>query len=235
MNSMTDSKDHIPATDSKALSTEDAKTIQRVRRAWTNDDKVRVYDAHRFGDFWGKRKELREWKILHRALKSLAPIESVLDVPCGTGRLTRYLPKLGSNTIIGCDVSAQMVSSASHRPEISPMISWHQGDIFQLPFADDTFDVVMCIRLMQHIPSTTRPLILRELMRVSRKAIVVAYYHSYTLRFLTRKLRGKTIIAHNAAGSDVEGEARQAGLRVVRRFWKSPIFSSQWIIVMKPA
>lgn len=231
---MTDSRDPIPTADIKALSTEDAETVQTVRSGWTNEDKVQRYDSRRFGDFWGKRKELREWKILHRAIKSLAPIESALDVPCGTGRQTRYLPKIGANTIIGGDVSAQMVGYASRRPENSPMISWFQGDIFQLPFADDTFDVVMCIRLMQHIPSSTRPLILRELMRVSRKAIVVAYYHSYTLRFLTRKLRGKTIGSKNATGRDVESEARQAGLRVARRFWKSPVFSSQWIIVMKP-
>ena len=44
-----------------------------------------------------------------------------------------------------------------------------------LPFADETFDLVLCFDVMEHVPRDHREAVLRELARVSRGRLVIAF------------------------------------------------------------
>lgn len=66
----------------------------------------------------------------------------VLDVACGTGVLAREAAgRVGrSGSVAGLDAGAGMLAVAE---SIDPAIEWRQGMAEALPFADDSFDVVV--------------------------------------------------------------------------------------------
>lgn len=79
-----------------------------------------------------------------------------LDVGCGTGRWTKYLaPKIGfmeavdpSNAIFAADKLLEGIKN----------VRLSQASIETLPFADETFDFVMSIGVLHHIPDTKKAL-----------------------------------------------------------------------------
>ena len=70
-----------------------------------------------------------------------------LDVGCGTGVLAERLAQRGL-TMTGLDPSAGMLEvMREKRPVWTPS----QGSGTALPFADDSFDLVMCVAVMHHV------------------------------------------------------------------------------------
>jgi SAM-dependent methyltransferase len=113
-----------------------------------------------------------------------------LDVPCGYGRFVSLFARLGM-TAIEADVSRDMVQLAV---ENHPRYSGGRGlcaDIFDLPFADNTFDGVLCIRLFHHrYNNAERQRILHELARVCRRFVLLSFYSRAPLHTLARHWRG---------------------------------------------
>ncbi|TVY06880.1 class I SAM-dependent methyltransferase [Paenibacillus cremeus] len=67
----------------------------------------------------------------------------ILEVGCGTGRTACYLAKQGY-TITGLDIREEMLVKARARAEKEGLaISFVQGSIDALPFADGSFDVIL--------------------------------------------------------------------------------------------
>ena len=75
---------------------------------------------------------------------SLAP-SAVLEIAAGTGAVTRHLAaQLSTDTsIVATDLNQTMLNHAI-RVGTSRPVTWHQADAMSLPFADNTFDVVVC-------------------------------------------------------------------------------------------
>ena len=72
--------------------------------------------------------------------------ENVLELACGTGIVTRQLRKrltLGAK-IVATDLNEAMLSYAKQKFESSETIEWKQADATDLPFADQSFDAVLC-------------------------------------------------------------------------------------------
>ena len=68
----------------------------------------------------------------------LAPTDSVVDVACGTGALTRALRARTTGRVVGIDINPAMLAVASRHGDD---IEYMQGDAANLDFDDDTFDV----------------------------------------------------------------------------------------------
>jgi ubiquinone/menaquinone biosynthesis C-methylase UbiE len=93
------------------------------------------------------------------------PGERVLDVACGTGAVARLAAeRVGpSGTVVGADASAGMLGAARRVPAALP-IEWREADAASLPFADASFDLVLCQQGLQFFPD--RVAALREMRRV---------------------------------------------------------------------
>lgn len=103
--------------------------------------------------------------LAERVLR-LAPLR-VLEVAAGTGVLTRRLAKIldPRAEIIATDLNPPMLAHAAAMGTSRP-VSWQQADAQQLPFADGSFDVVVCQFGAMFFPD--RPLAFAEARRVLR-------------------------------------------------------------------
>lgn len=119
---------------------------------------VRRYEAQRFGGASGRWVNRRELALL-RAL--LPPGGPVLDLACGTGRISRLLRARGE-TVVGVDASWGM-AAATRAAAGAPVVL---GDAFRLPFADGRFAAVVALRLTFHYADLAA--LLREMARVVR-------------------------------------------------------------------
>ncbi len=73
----------------------------------------------------------------------------VLDLGCGTGRMSEYLIKFGAE-VVGLDISEEMLKIARKK---LPKVEFVQGDSDKLPFEDDSFDMVVASFLVVHLPT----------------------------------------------------------------------------------
>lgn len=97
---------------------------------------------------------------------SLAQLQGlkVLEAGSGAGRFTEVLLKHGA-IVYSFDFSnAVDVNRDNNMPH--ERLTLFQADIGHIPFADDYFDLVICLGVLQHTPSTKRSL--QELRRVLR-------------------------------------------------------------------
>jgi SAM-dependent methyltransferase len=102
------------------------------------------------GDAWGRRA--RDWAclfehyaadVIHAVFGHLGvgPGTSLLDVACGSGLAIRWADAAGGETA-GIDASAALVDIARSR---TPTADVRTGDMFDLPWGDESFDVVTSI------------------------------------------------------------------------------------------
>ena len=74
-----------------------------------------------------------------------ASSQSVLEIACGTGRVTRHLRKSLplSARLIATDLSPDMLEVARQNLN-DPSIDFRVADAMDLPFPDNSFDVIIC-------------------------------------------------------------------------------------------
>ncbi len=98
--------------------------------------------------------------------------QRVLDAGCGEGSLSVMIAKKGA-TITGTDISIPNVEASKKYAESEGVLAVFQtADLENLPFPDNSFDLVVCSHVLEHIPDFDKGL--QELMRVSKKRVVFA-------------------------------------------------------------
>ncbi len=132
------------------------------------DRRAPEYDDWYLGRGLFVERERRPWAeelvVLERTLAAL-PTARTLDVACGTGFLTRYLP----GEVVGLDQSANMLEVARAQ---APSVGFVQGDAFELPFEDGAFDRVFTGHFYGHLDENDRARFLTETRRVASELIV---------------------------------------------------------------
>jgi ubiquinone/menaquinone biosynthesis C-methylase UbiE len=108
------------------------------------------YDTkERFCSYWHQIDEVLQ----------LQP-KAVLEVGIGNGFLTRYLRQRGTS-VTTLDIDYDLV------PDVT-------GSVLRLPFSDDSFDVVTCYEVLEHLPYTDFSTALKELARVSTSGVLIS-------------------------------------------------------------
>lgn len=101
---------------------------------------------------------------LHRAAGAL-----VLDAGCGAGRHELALAPLAVE-VVACDLDRESLRRgrffAGQVPDAAAEMAWVLADGARLPFADESFDAVICAEMLEHVWDDMG--LLRELRRVTR-------------------------------------------------------------------
>lgn len=173
-------------------------------------------------------RRLSHWLELRSLKNALATVSGrqVLDAPCGTGRIDGLLRERFSD-ITGLDSSEAMLTVYR---EGAPGRKGQQGDIFNLPFADGSFDWAVSHRLFHHFETDdSRVRMLTSLARVAREGVV--FYAWVKTPFSRRdKSRRQTLTLDH-----VKALVAQAGLRIESLHYASWPFQPKVILVCRKA
>ena len=143
--------------------------------------------ASLFGDQWKEYKktqldsytgsptsESRLSRCLGDDLKDNLNGKLVLEAGCGAGRFTEVLLKKGA-VLVSSDLSSAVEVNAENFP-VSDKHLVIQADINNMPFADESFDVVICLGVIQHTPDTEKTI--EDLYKLVKKGgtLVIDHY-----------------------------------------------------------
>lgn len=82
-----------------------------------------------------------------------------LDLACGTGDITtRLQSKFPDATIIGLDLSPEMIALAKERLSSKPSIQFEVGDICELPFEDSSVNLITGGYALRNVPDLQKAL-----------------------------------------------------------------------------
>ena len=104
-------------------------------------------------------------------LLDIAAGERVLDVGCGSGAVTREIARrVGSHGLaVGLDPSPALLAVArklAQETGFGDHVEFREGDALRLPFPDSSFDAVVCVTVLSHVPRGEAAI--PELVRVLR-------------------------------------------------------------------
>src|SRR5262245_7549491 len=158
----------------------------------------------------------------------------------GVRAIERFLPYERGLDILdvaagGCDIGDMLAETRSCRVvslDINPMglkrtrCTWPVvGDGLRLPFADNTFDAVICTLSFHHLTDSQCEQVLREMWRTSRRSILVNDLHRHPLAYgsiwvLSRLFIKRVMVKHDGPVSvrrafrpgELQAIARRAGI-----------------------
>jgi ubiquinone/menaquinone biosynthesis C-methylase UbiE len=139
---------------------EDSKMKSQMARM------VNSYDSYMKKITLGRENSLREMTV------NLAQVKSgdcVLEVGCGTGTLTlaakRQAGQLGK--VFGIDVLPEMIEISQGKAVQAKLdVTFQLGNIDNIPFPENHFDVVMCSFIIFHMSEEVRRKGIAEIYRV---------------------------------------------------------------------
>lgn len=113
------------------------------------------------------RDVLRRRGLVHAALAAERG-DRVLDVGCGPGfYVIELLETVGpGGSVVGVDVSPDMLAVAAKRAERHANVEFHKGQATALPVADESFDRAVSVQVLEYVEDV--PAALREMHRVLR-------------------------------------------------------------------
>lgn len=121
----------------------------------------------------------------------------VLEAGCGSGLVLERLARTAA-LACGFDLSPGMVRQARERG-----LQVALGDVTDIPFADEAFDVVCSFKVLAHVANIERAL--SELSRVTAPGgvLLLEFYNPRSLRYLAKRLAGPGRISDGRTEADV--------------------------------
>ena len=111
-----------------------------------------------------------DWRRVSYVADVLRPGGDLLDVGVGAGQFLNMLARSGKfRSVVGID----KVRFKKYT-EFEPNMTRLDGDIADLQFEDDSFDVVTCMEVLEHVPSDVFVAGLAELRRVCRGQLIMS-------------------------------------------------------------
>jgi 2-polyprenyl-3-methyl-5-hydroxy-6-metoxy-1,4-benzoquinol methylase len=123
-------------------------------------------------------------------------VDSILDAGCGEGfTLNRLREKGIGKKWEGLEYSKMAIELGK---KAYPDIKIIQGSVYELPYKDNAFDLVLCTEVLEHLEKPQDAL--KELVRVSKKYLVISVPNE-PFFMLAQLLRGKN---WSRFGNDIE-------------------------------
>jgi len=165
--------------------------------------------------------------------------KTVLDVGCGFGWFALHALGRGAEQYTGIEMSAASLQTPIKHVS-APNAAFAVGNALDIPFADASFDTVVCWEVIEHIPPDTEPRMLHEIRRVLRAGGVFYFSTPYrSVRAMAcdpafilfgHRHYDRAQLAHLARDADFEVDAMQVagGWWEMAAVWN--LYLSKWVL-----
>lgn len=170
-------------------------------------------------DKYGSRNPLyrRAVKGYFQRLEALlrkAPARRLLEVGCGEGFVSGWLKaRINAEQVCGADLSAPMLGDARRQ---YPGVLFAVANAYSLPFADGSFDLVLCLEMLEHLDRPQDAL--REVRRVSKRLFIASVPNEPTWRMLNLARGAHWSRLGNTPGH-IQHWDRRGFIELLRRDW----------------
>lgn len=146
------------------------------------------------------KKSLDDFKALARRIAEEIPPQSrVLEVAPGPGYFSIELAKSGGYQITGLDISKTFVKIArANAAKAGVQVDFQQGNASSMPFADESFDFLLCRAAFKNFSEPKRAL--EEMHRVLRpggQALIIDLRRDASREFISQAVDGMNLSAVN--------------------------------------
>jgi len=200
---------------------------------------MRTADSNFWEEHWGNlsdeqlrhvlRPTRRVSPMVGQLLKLLPKDGPILEAGCGTRIYVRRLTNRGYSTI-GLDFATETLKRSL---DVCPELTLVAGDVFQLPFSDDSLSGYVSLGVVEHFPGGPGE-ILKEAVRVLRPGGVACVSVPYTnpmrdkmetVSEETAKRIGLVFYQYYFTQRDFEAELRASGLHPTGKFIGGNVYS----------
>lgn len=187
------------------------------------------YDKTRFASPAGRLFDRLEKKALKLMLSNLPNDSLIMDAPTGTGRLAETILEMG-HRVVGVDISPEMLEVAKRK--LSRFGNRYQtinSDVHSLDLEKESFDAVLCARVLMHFPLEEQISFLTTVSSFSKGLVVfnqsiINDYHRIR-RHIKRLLGNQAPASFPLTSNDVLSLIKASSLKEVQRRYVFPLVS----------
>ena len=150
----------------------------------------------KYKDFWDRnaglydrfmRKDGAAYERMYEMIRPVVKAKTVLELATGTGLIAKHIVNAAAH-IEATDASAQMIAEAK-RDNYSAKLHFSVQDMFRLPYADKSFDVVIVSNALHIVPQPEKAL--AEIKRVLKdEGILIAPTFTHAGNSFSGKVKG---------------------------------------------
>lgn len=216
---------------------------KRILDNYNSENGARNY-TKKFESKWTERvsnwHENRVARALIAEIASKTPLKNALDLPCGYGRLMPVLRK-HIPRVFEADWSFHLLRIARNNQRTNPSLkeadAYIRTTALCMPFADQSFDLVLSIRLCHHIREYFERLTyLHELLRISRQWVVFTYFDYYSIKNIWHEIRrifNRKRSKWTIKEYEINQMAQDMGFEIFRSIPLSRLFSGHRYVVLR--
>ncbi len=194
------------------------------------------YDRERFSRLTGRLFHALEAFNIQRAFRDIPLDLTVLDLPCGTGRLAEGLLDRGFR-IEGADISPAMLEVARRKlKRFGDRFTTRVGDVRELAKREhQSYDVALCARVLMHFPLPEQISFLKSVATLAKGTVVFTQSLSTPYQRLRRRLKqwigNPPSAAYPITETELKELLRGAGLRERNRIRPMAIISEEIVVI----
>lgn len=155
--------------------------------------------------------------------------KTILDVGCGEGFVDQFLIKKNPQyRISGIDISPESIRLAKKRV---PELLARQGNVYNLSFKDNSFDLVICMEVLEHLDKPQKAI--KEIRRVSKKYCLFSVPNEPIFSFLSL-LSGSYIKRLGRHPDHINYWSKKSFQNLIQRYFNKIIMYTYiaWIIAI---
>jgi SAM-dependent methyltransferase len=160
----------------------------------------------------------RETRLIRRFIRRTGRSRAILEIPCGGARLTPAFAD-AADLVIEADIALGQVRYGRDTSRLAVPRAWMTASAFHVPLRSGSVDGVVCVRLLHHLPTAIeRERLFAELLRVSRRFVILTWFDRHSLKHLTWRLRhpfSRRARKPAMTTSGIAALARSGGARLV--------------------
>lgn len=136
-----------------------------------NNGNYKKYHSKNFLKRWMiKRLNKKILELLNQSIEDLSLERiKILDAGCGEGFISNLIYSCIPNVeIVGLEYTREALEIARKN---NKNITYMQGDIYEMPFAENSFDIVICTEVLEHLDKPESAL--KELKRTAKSRLIL--------------------------------------------------------------